>query len=413
MQKIGASTGSANALGEFTEGNPGAGVAATLLKAAWLNAIQRELVHLVEGAGLTLDAADDFQILKAIQAIQISANTWLKLSGKPTTVAGFGITDVFTKTETTSAIQTRIADLVASSPETLNTLKELAEALGNDPNFATTMTNALARKADKATTLGGYGIRDAYTHSEADSLLSGKAAKATTLAGYGITNGLATGTGGIGATAATSELANAFAVPHGGLWSVTPGTQGVPFSYGSLLHAVYDGNQSWTQIAADMAGSAMYWRGSINGSVQQFKKLWDESNFNPLSRITAINCPQAGFTDGTPKTPFMTHANGVTVKLARTDAGLGYDRTYVDVTASRAANVIYTNDTGAPIQVLISFFTNYGGEIASIYVGGVLVYSGDLGVDAQTAPLTFIVPNGSVYSITLNVTRIQRWVELR
>lgn len=168
MQKIGASTASANPLGEFTEGNPGAGVPATLLKASWLNAIQRELVHLVEGAGLTLDAADDYQILKAIQAIQTIAGTWLKLSGKPTTVAGFGITDAFTKTETTSAIQQRVAELVASSPAALDTLKELAAALGNDSDFATTMANALAGKANKATTLGGYGIGDVYTKPEID-----------------------------------------------------------------------------------------------------------------------------------------------------------------------------------------------------------------------------------------------------
>lgn len=41
----------------------------------------------------------------------------------------------------------RIAALVGQSPETLNTLKELADALGNDPNFATTVTNQLAKKA--------------------------------------------------------------------------------------------------------------------------------------------------------------------------------------------------------------------------------------------------------------------------
>lgn len=41
----------------------------------------------------------------------------------------------------------QIANLVASSPATLDTLNELATALGNDANFATTMTNALAGKA--------------------------------------------------------------------------------------------------------------------------------------------------------------------------------------------------------------------------------------------------------------------------
>ncbi|EAU2342712.1 shikimate transporter [Salmonella enterica subsp. enterica serovar Reading] len=43
-------------------------------------------------------------------------------------------------------VRALIASLVDAVPETLNTLKELADALGNDPNFATTMTNALAGK---------------------------------------------------------------------------------------------------------------------------------------------------------------------------------------------------------------------------------------------------------------------------
>lgn len=53
---------------------------------------------------------------------------------------------------------------------------------------ASDVTTALAGKADKATTLAGYGILDAYTKSEMDTSLSGKADKATTLAGYGITD---------------------------------------------------------------------------------------------------------------------------------------------------------------------------------------------------------------------------------
>ncbi|KVT57986.1 gp53-like domain-containing protein [Burkholderia ubonensis] len=41
----------------------------------------------------------------------------------------------------------RLAELVGQSPAALDTLKELADALGNDPNFATTITNELAKKA--------------------------------------------------------------------------------------------------------------------------------------------------------------------------------------------------------------------------------------------------------------------------
>lgn len=51
-------------------------------------------------------------------------------------------TDVYTKTETDNAI----AALVDSAPETLNTLNELAAALGNDENFSTTVTNLIATK---------------------------------------------------------------------------------------------------------------------------------------------------------------------------------------------------------------------------------------------------------------------------
>lgn len=68
MQKIGHSTSTATAAGEFTEGNAG-GVPATLLKAAWLNAVQRELVNLIGGAGIELDAEDSAQVLKAVQAL--------------------------------------------------------------------------------------------------------------------------------------------------------------------------------------------------------------------------------------------------------------------------------------------------------------------------------------------------------
>ena len=177
MQRIGDSTSTANGAKEFTKGQPGSGVDATVITAEWLNAIQRELVNLVTGCGLTVTPGDDSQVLKAIQAIQLTAVTWSKLGGKPSTIAGFGISDAFTKTEMSSTIQKAVSDLVASSPAALDTLKELADALGNDPNFATTMTNALAGKAAKSTTLAGYGITDAYPKSvlysraEVDELL--------------------------------------------------------------------------------------------------------------------------------------------------------------------------------------------------------------------------------------------------
>lgn len=51
--------------------------------------------------------------------------------------------------ELENSINLKIAELVDSSPTTLDTLKELADALNNDPNFATTVTNELSLKANK------------------------------------------------------------------------------------------------------------------------------------------------------------------------------------------------------------------------------------------------------------------------
>ena len=67
----------------------------------------------------------------------------------PTTIGGYGITDAYTKTQVDTNIGTAIANLVDSSPAALDTLNELAAALGDDPNFATTMTTQLGLKADK------------------------------------------------------------------------------------------------------------------------------------------------------------------------------------------------------------------------------------------------------------------------
>lgn len=60
----------------------------------------------------------------------------------------------------TEFVQAAVAALVGSSPEALDTLAELAEALGNDPNFATTMLNKLAGKQPLDSTLTNLSGKD-------------------------------------------------------------------------------------------------------------------------------------------------------------------------------------------------------------------------------------------------------------
>ena len=68
------------------------------------------------------------------------------------TVKTEGLTEEsrLTNTSVDSKVDSAIADLISTAPETLNTLDELAAALGDDANFATTVTNSIATKANSA-----------------------------------------------------------------------------------------------------------------------------------------------------------------------------------------------------------------------------------------------------------------------
>lgn len=115
---------------------------------------------------------------------------------KATTLSGYGITDAYTKTEvdteldnkanssdvytksnvytkdeTDSAINTKVSALVNQAPETMDTLDELAAALGDDPNFATTVANQIGTKLDTST----YNSEKANfaTKSEVNAKVSG------------------------------------------------------------------------------------------------------------------------------------------------------------------------------------------------------------------------------------------------
>ena len=71
------------------------------------------------------------------------------LTGKPTAPTA-AQTSNDAQLATTAFVKAALAALVDSSPAALDTLNELAAALGDDPNFAATMTTELAKKMDKA-----------------------------------------------------------------------------------------------------------------------------------------------------------------------------------------------------------------------------------------------------------------------
>ena len=98
------------------------------------SAIQTQLDDKYSSASATTDLA-----LKAPLASPALTGT----PTAPTANAGTNTTQIATTAFVTGAV----ADLIASAPGALNTLDELAAALGDDANFASTVTNSLAAKA--------------------------------------------------------------------------------------------------------------------------------------------------------------------------------------------------------------------------------------------------------------------------
>ena len=107
------------------------------------------------GGTLTATVADDSHnhTIANVDNLQTSLDAKAPLAspaltGNPTAPTQ-SASDNSTKIATTAYTTTAIANLVASAPSTLDTLNELAAALGDDANFSTTVTNSLATKATK------------------------------------------------------------------------------------------------------------------------------------------------------------------------------------------------------------------------------------------------------------------------
>ncbi|MGG9999751.1 phage tail protein [Pseudovibrio ascidiaceicola] len=84
----------------------------------------------------------DLQAALVKKSDEDHTHTYADLKDKPTTLDEVGLLDVYTKVQ----VDELIAALINAAPGALNTLDELAEALGDNPNFATDILNAVGSK---------------------------------------------------------------------------------------------------------------------------------------------------------------------------------------------------------------------------------------------------------------------------
>lgn len=98
----------------------------------------------------TLDIANVYDKTEIDSLLSLKSNlnspTFTGIPLAPTAASGTNTTQI----ATTAFVRTEVANLIASAPTALDTLDELAAALGDDANFATTVTNSLSSKAPLA-----------------------------------------------------------------------------------------------------------------------------------------------------------------------------------------------------------------------------------------------------------------------
>jgi uncharacterized protein YfkK (UPF0435 family) len=133
-----------------------------------LNVINTGILTASAGSGISLSVVDQNLNVINTGVLTASAGAGISLSivggnlnvvntitnnNQLTNGAGYITSSALTGYATETYVGTQISNLVDSSPATLDTLNELAAALGDDPNFATTVSTSIGTKVPQARTI--------------------------------------------------------------------------------------------------------------------------------------------------------------------------------------------------------------------------------------------------------------------
>lgn len=318
------------------------------------------------------------------------------LTGAPTAPTAVQSTNN-TQIATTAFVKSAVAGLVGSSPEALDTLNELAAALGNDPNFATTVMNALARKQPLDTTLtnlSGKSISGLLEYLQLEETVK-LAANACQVKESALAVDLNTlydfSSAGVYFQSldenATSE--HHYPTKEAGTLLVTPSAYGCQQEYTSF--------GSGRKFVRGLETTGGPW------------KPWTEfygTNHKPApSDIGALAANAVAIAAA--KLSAARLINGVSFDGSK-DINLpllGYGQSWVDVTSQRSVGVTYTNSTGRPIQILLDFVRPTTEWVLNVVVDGLKPYGA-----GGYCP---IIPPGATYRVNASGITTLTWRELR
>lgn len=310
-----------------------------------------------------------------------------------------------TTAESDAAIAAAVAQLVNSSPTALDTLAELATALGNDANFATTVTNALAAKApwavvEQIITAAGLVI----DHNTPGQLL-------TALRAAGVFQTPAQFDSST--KAATTEFVIKVGLSAAELLTITANATLTAAAHAgrSILVGSGIGNISLNLPLANTvrAGSRIEFMHTGNSAYStSLVRQGADIITNPGAK-TSVSL-QFGET-------IVLESDGISQWFAvggSLAASIGSGQTWQDMTASRTVGTNYTNTTGRTIVVAAYLTVSSGTPSVNIRVNGIYVGGQTCSVVGGAISVQAIVPPGATYLVsTVAGASLSYWSELR
>ena len=139
---------------------------------AWVNDDIPQINSVGDISNVTITAAATGDFLR------YNGTAWVDSTIQNSDISSSAVTQHLGAYATTSYVDTEVANIVSSAPATLDTLNELAAALGDDPNFATTISNQIGTKLDASEL-------STITHSGDSVTLTGAVTGSTTVASDG------------------------------------------------------------------------------------------------------------------------------------------------------------------------------------------------------------------------------------
>lgn len=365
--------------GKFVDENTSTGQVGSLIPSTWGNAVTDELLNVIRAGGEQPEESDNDQLLAAIKTIVRDSIPPEKIR---TTLAEYGITDAYTKsvTYTKAEVEALLKNMSAlpvgamvpfpkgTVPAGFLEVDGSVQSIATFPDLAAYLGSTFNRGDEGA---GNFRLPES---------------RGEFLRGWDHGRGVDSGRG-VGSLQGQDMQAHKHRTV-------------VAFTDPAVAAAALDGTEPTTSVATQGYSSTTAFRSltGLTGGTETRPR-----NLAVMWCIKAWNAPiNQGTIDIAALAAQVVGFSARATALEERPRGLGDGQAWQNVTASRVSGTVYTNTTGRPIFVQVSFTT-----------GGVYVVVDGVNLTVSAYHAAFIVPAGSTYKVTYGSPVNLTWVELR